>query len=131
MLSFLLTAMVLAAPPSPAPPRTLTSFCEEAIRKFGEGDLNGGFELLDAAQKAYPGGTKPHWLRAQVLMGIAGFTIWCVYGLCKALAVGPALWIVAMFIPLVNLICLVALNRKATSYLKGQGVRVGLLGAKN
>jgi len=65
-----------------------------------------------------------------IALGIAGFTIWCVYSLCKALAVGPALWVIAMFIPLVNLVCLVALNQKATSYLKGQGVRVGLFGAK-
>jgi len=65
-----------------------------------------------------------------IALGIAGFTIWGVYSLCKALAVGPALWVIAMFIPLVNLVCLVALNQKATSYLKGQGVRVGLFGAK-
>ncbi|BDU73432.1 hypothetical protein [Mesoterricola silvestris] len=62
---------------------------------------------------------------------IAGFTIWCVFNLCKALVLGPALWIVAMFIPLVNLICLVVLNQKATTYLKGQGVRVGFLGARD
>lgn len=65
-----------------------------------------------------------------VALGIAAFSIWCVYRLCKALALGPVLWILAMFIPLVNLICLVILNGRATAYLKSQGVKVGLLGAK-
>ena len=75
MLSFLLTALVLAAPPATEPPRALISFCEEAARKFGEGDLNAGFGLLDTAQKAYPGASRPHWLRAQVFLGVAAKAI--------------------------------------------------------
>ncbi|WP_243304217.1 hypothetical protein [Geothrix oryzisoli] len=65
-----------------------------------------------------------------VALAVAVFSIWCVYKLCKALSLGPVLWIIAMFIPLINLICLVILNQKATTYLKSQGLKVGLLGAK-
>jgi len=65
-----------------------------------------------------------------ILLGIAAFSIWCVYRLCKALDKSPVLWIIAMFIPLVNLICLVALNSSATSFLKSHGLKVGLLGVK-
>jgi len=64
-----------------------------------------------------------------IALGVAVFSIWCVYRLCKALEVGPVLWIIAMFIPLVNLICLFVLNQKATTFLKAQGIKVGLLGA--
>ena len=69
-------------------------------------------------------------LMIPVALAIAVFSIWCVYKLCKALSLGPVLWIIAMFIPLINLICLVILNQKATTYLKSQGLKVGLLGAK-
>ncbi|BDU73193.1 tetratricopeptide repeat protein [Mesoterricola silvestris] len=71
MLSIALAALVVAAPPAPEAPRSMASFCEEAVRKFGSGDLNGGLGLLDAAQKAHPRDSKPHWLRAQVLLAIA------------------------------------------------------------
>ena len=63
-------------------------------------------------------------------LAIAAFSIWCVYKLCKSLSLSPILWIIAMFIPLINLICLVVLNQKATTFLKSKGIKVGLLGAK-
>lgn len=65
-----------------------------------------------------------------VMLGIAGFSIWCVYKLCKALDRSPVFWIIAMFIPLVNFICLLILNSSATTFLKSNGIKVGLLGAK-
>ncbi|GEM_PF-5558897 len=75
MLPFPLAALVLVAPPSPESPRALDSFADEAVKKFGEGDLDGGFRLLDAAQKAYPGEPKPHWMRGQVYLAMAGKSI--------------------------------------------------------
>ena len=65
-----------------------------------------------------------------IALGVAAFSIWCVYRLCKELSLNPVLWIIAMFIPLINLICLVVLNQKATTFLKSHGVKVGLLGAQ-
>lgn len=65
-----------------------------------------------------------------VMLGIAGFSIWSVYKLCKALERNPIIWILAMFIPFVNFICLVALSSSATAFLKSHGIKVGLLGAK-
>jgi hypothetical protein len=65
-----------------------------------------------------------------IALGTMAFSMWCVYRLCKALSVGPVLWIIAMFIPLINLICLVILNQKATTFLKAQGLKVGLMGAE-
>jgi uncharacterized protein involved in cysteine biosynthesis len=65
------------------------------------------------------------------------FQLWCVYQLAQVLTVqergfstsGGVKWMVAMFIPLVNLIALLMLNRKATKYLQAAGCRVGLFGA--
>ncbi|BDU78527.1 tetratricopeptide repeat protein [Mesoterricola sediminis] len=71
MLLFPLTALVLAAPPVPGAPKALNAMCEEAVAKFREGSLGAGFALLDAAQKAYPGASQPHALRAQVYQAIA------------------------------------------------------------
>lgn len=65
-----------------------------------------------------------------VYMAIAAFTIWSVYLLCQALSISSLTWIAAMFIPFVNLVCLVALNQKATSRLKSEGIKVGFLGVK-
>ncbi len=65
-----------------------------------------------------------------VFLAVAVFSFYCVYRLCRALRMVPWLWLIAMFIPLVNLICLVVLNQKATATLKAAGIRVGLLGAR-
>jgi hypothetical protein len=67
---------------------------------------------------------------APVALGIAIFSIWCVYRLCKSLSMGSVLWVIAMFIPIINVIFLLVLNQKATRYLKNRGIEVGLLGAK-
>jgi hypothetical protein len=56
-----------------------------------------------------------------------------VYKLAKALGFGAGstiLYLIAMFIPLLNLICLLDLNSKATSILRDAGIKVGLMGAK-
>lgn len=65
-----------------------------------------------------------------VLIAIAVFNIRSVYKLCRALDRSPVLWIIAMFIPLVNLICLLVLNSRATAFLRSRGVQVGFMGAK-
>jgi len=72
----------------------------------------------------------PASVRLPVALFVAAFSIWCVYRLCMALMISAWIWVLAMFIPLVNLICLVVLNQKATTHLKQQGIIVGLLGAK-
>lgn len=64
-----------------------------------------------------------------VLIVVAAYCIWGVYGLCKALKKSPVIWMILMFIPLANLISLLILNSKATAFLKSNGVQVGLLGA--
>ncbi len=61
------------------------------------------------------------------------FQLYCVYKLAKALqlsTVASVLYLIAMFIPLVSLICLLILNGRATRALKEAGIRVGLMGAK-
>ncbi len=64
-----------------------------------------------------------------IMLAIAGYSIWATYKLCKALERNAILWMIAMFIPLINFICLLVLNSQATRYLKDRGVSVGLLGA--
>ena len=61
------------------------------------------------------------------------FQLYSVYKLAKALEMSSGAssgWLVAMFIPLVSLICLLVLNSRATKVLKQAGIRVGLMGAK-
>ena len=61
------------------------------------------------------------------------FQLYSVYKLAKALEMSSGAssgWLVAMFIPLVSLICLPVLNSRATKVLKQAGIRVGLMGAK-
>lgn len=70
------------------------------------------------------------FLLLPVALGIAGFSVWCIYRLCKALELGPILWVLAMFVPVINLISLLVLNQKATGFLKSHGVKVGLMGAR-
>lgn len=72
----------------------------------------------------------PGPLAVLLLIGVGIFSIWAVYRLCRALDLSAVLWVVAMFVPLVNLIGMVYINRKATRFLKEQGLSVGLLGAK-
>lgn len=42
----------------------------------------------------------------------------------------PPLWAIGMFVPLLNLVCLAVLSRKATTYCTSRGVRVGFLGPR-
>ena len=64
---------------------------------------------------------------ASILTCILGFVF--IYNLAKALQAPPWLYVVLSLIPLVNLIALLVLNRKATTALQAHGVRVGLMGA--
>ncbi len=60
------------------------------------------------------------------------FHIYCVYLLSRMLRLGvplSALCAVAMFLPLLNLLCLLWLNRRATRLLGDARIEVGLLGA--
>ena len=66
-------------------------------------------------------------------IAIIPFLLYCVYRLAKALQLSTAasvLYLLAMFIPLVSLICLLILNRKAISLLRANGIRVGFMGVK-
>ncbi|MCU1589164.1 MAG: hypothetical protein JWP11_420 [Frankiales bacterium] len=63
-------------------------------------------------------------------LAIAGFCIYWVYRLCRALDTTPWAYMVAMLIPLIGLICLFVLSARATTFLKAHGVKVGLLGSK-
>ena len=83
-----------------------------------------------------------HWA---ILAGFAGvfipyalfiaipFQLYCTYKLARALdlsTVSAVLYVVVMFVPLVSLVFLLILRRKATKFLQWEGVRVGLMGAK-
>lgn len=62
------------------------------------------------------------------------FQLYCVFRLAKALEMSMVAIVslmLAMFIPLVSLICLLVLNSKATSTLQLTGIKVGLMGAKS
>lgn len=65
-----------------------------------------------------------------VALATLAFSLGCVHRLSKALGIAPLPWLLAMVVPLVNLIGLVILNQKATVFLKGQGLKVGLMGAE-
>lgn len=73
-----------------------------------------------------PGGP----LTVLLMLGIAIFSIWSIYRLCRALELSAILWVIVMFIPLFNLLGMLYVNQKATRFLKDQGLSVGLLGAK-
>jgi len=61
---------------------------------------------------------------------IAVVQILFVFQLVKALKLSAAwVWCIGMIIPLVSLLLLLVLNGKATTAIKGKGVRVGLMGA--
>lgn len=50
-------------------------------------------------------------------------------GACGYSTVGRVLLLVAMFLPLVNLIVLLVLNARATKQLRDSGVKIGFMGA--
>lgn len=61
------------------------------------------------------------------------FQLYCVWNLAKSLGLSTgisAVYIILMFIPIVNLIALLVLNEKATCALRNAGIRVGLMGAR-
>lgn len=73
------------------------------------------------------------WIIPFAFLVTIPFQLYCVYKLAKALELGTGaliLYLTAMFIPLVSLICLLVLNSKATSVLRDAGIKVGLMGAK-
>ncbi len=74
--------------------------------------------------------TSPGILAWVILLGVGLFSLWAVYRLCRALELSAVLWVILMFIPLLNLLGMLYINQKATGFLKEQGLSVGLLGAK-
>ena len=61
------------------------------------------------------------------------FQLYCVFRLAKAFGMSSGratVWLLAMFIPVVSLICLLVLNARATRTLRNYGVKVGLMGAR-
>lgn len=67
----------------------------------------------------------PILLAIAVLLAVQGARLARLLGL--PLPIG---WGVLLFIPLVNLVTLLVLSRKATAYCRVHGVRVGLLGPR-
>lgn len=63
-------------------------------------------------------------------LSILGFTIACVYELSLSIGKNRYLWTATMFLPLINLISLILLAHKATTFLRSRGIEVGLFGAK-
>ena len=73
------------------------------------------------------------WLLLPLVILAIPFQLYAVFKLAKALTLSTSsavMYFVAMFIPIVSLICLVVLNNKATVLLQEHGIRVGLMGAK-
>ena len=73
------------------------------------------------------------WLIPFAFLIAIPFQLYCVYKLAQALQMGTAisiLFLIAMVIPFVSLVCLLALNNAATRDLKEAGIKVGLMGAK-
>ncbi|MFI4911534.1 MAG: hypothetical protein ACIAQZ_07690 [Sedimentisphaeraceae bacterium JB056] len=66
---------------------------------------------------------------AQLIIGVLQIVF--VYKLAKATdALAPWLYVIACFIPLIVLIALFKLSSNATNILRENGVKVGVLGAK-
>lgn len=66
-----------------------------------------------------------------LLIGLAFGIALAVHGyqLASMLSMSaPPLWAIGMFVPLLNLICLLILSRSSTEFCRRHGVRVGLLG---
>jgi len=58
------------------------------------------------------------------------FQIYYIYKLATVLlAEWPGLWVVGMFIPVLNLILLLILSGRATKAIRGHGFKIGLMGA--
>jgi hypothetical protein len=68
-------------------------------------------------------------LAAPVTIGISIFTVVTAYKLSDRLKAGlPILWAIAMFIPCINIITLLALSATATSWCRRHGIKVGFFG---
>lgn len=64
-----------------------------------------------------------------ISLGFALLLASAAYRLAAQLRAGPALlWAVSMFLPLMNLLALLLLSRKATRFFQDRGIRVGFLG---
>ena len=95
---------------------------------------NIGFQMLAGAVAGPRGSENP--LAAMLGIGGLGAYVVCailmlvqVYRLTQAMGSSVAiLWVLAMFVPCLNLIFLLVLNSQATSWLNIRGVKVGLLG---
>lgn len=62
-------------------------------------------------------------------LGVAVFVAITAYRLMKELGSGaPILWAVAMFIPLLNILFLLAISSKSQTWCKARGIAVGFLG---
>jgi hypothetical protein len=62
-----------------------------------------------------------------VIVGVANLVL--MYQLAKALRLTAWAWCIGMVVPLVSLVLLLALNRKATNLIRSKGISVGLMGA--
>lgn len=68
-----------------------------------------------------------------VLLIASAYQCYVVFRLAEATGMETAariVWLLLMFVPLVSLICLLLLNKKATDILRAAGIDVGLMGAK-
>ncbi len=63
------------------------------------------------------------------LLGISVAMVVTTYRLARYLGAGaPVLWAVAMFIPCINILVLLALSSRAQTWCRQYGIKVGLLG---
>ena len=73
------------------------------------------------------------WIFLPLVVIAIPIQIYSIFKLAKALTLSTSsaiMYAIAMFVPLVSLVCLVVLNNKATVYLQSNGIPVGLMGAK-
>jgi hypothetical protein len=67
---------------------------------------------------------------ALIALAVVAFDVYWLVRLCRALGVFPWVYAVGTLIPVLGVLVLAIVNGKATAFLKGNGVKVGLLGAR-
>jgi uncharacterized protein DUF4339 len=88
-----------------------------------------GFFQLPAQTNRSPGAALLSLVVFPVLLGLLVAVAVTAYKLTSLLETGvPILWAIAMFIPCINIITLLALSSKAQTWCQRYGIKVGLLG---
>jgi hypothetical protein len=87
------------------------------------------FARLPTVLLSVPGAFVLSLLVLLALLGVTAAMVVTAYKLADHLKAGPPiLWAIAMFVPCISIIALLALSSKAQSWCRRYGIKVGLLG---